>query len=159
MVSGVSHLDFGSTEVDKDRPQIVWFAKLHLLNQWAAKRGDSFIISHEGIVWLDERGYVVPANQKVVRRPKGSNEVPKTDVPKVEKPDKDPLPHPSEIQPHKYYSTSQAARFLGMNQKYLQNELIPNKQLAAQKRGTRLYILGEDILKYFRQYGSDSETI
>jgi hypothetical protein len=55
-----SHLDFGPKEIDKDSPNIAWFAKLNTLNAWAEKRGDLFVISHEAVGWIDERGYVVP---------------------------------------------------------------------------------------------------
>lgn len=58
-----SHIDFGPREIDKDSPNIAWFAKLKMLNEWAEKRGDSFVISHEGVGWIDERGPVVPTNQ------------------------------------------------------------------------------------------------
>jgi hypothetical protein len=44
---------------------IVGFAKLKKLNEWAEKRGDSFVISNEGLGWYDERGYVQPANQAI----------------------------------------------------------------------------------------------
>lgn len=154
-----SLIDLGPKMVDKDRPNNFWCAKLHLLNQWAGKRGDSFTISHDGVGWIDERGYIVLANQKVGRQSKGNNKSPNAKVPKVWKQDKDPLPSLSEIQPHKYYPTSQAAKFLGVSLKYLQNELVPEKKLAAQKRGGRHYILGEEILKYIRQYASNRETL
>jgi hypothetical protein len=59
-----SHIDLGPMEIDKDKPQIFWSAKLKMLNEWAEKRrGDSFSISDDGVGWFDERGYVEPAKQ------------------------------------------------------------------------------------------------
>jgi hypothetical protein len=58
-----SHIDFGPQELDKERPNIYWRAKLNMLNEWAERRGDIFVISHEGVGWFDERGYVLPTNR------------------------------------------------------------------------------------------------
>lgn len=62
-----SHIDFGPTEVDKDTPNNFWCAKLHILNQWAGKRGDSFVISHDSVVWFDERGWLTVTDQVAPR--------------------------------------------------------------------------------------------
>ena len=51
-VNGVqilSHIDFGPREIDKNSPNIAWFAKLKMLNEWAERRSDSFVISHERV--------------------------------------------------------------------------------------------------------------
>ena len=58
-----SHIDLGPKEVDKGTPNNFWCAKLHVLNQWAGKRGDSFVISHDGVVWFDERGWLTVTDQ------------------------------------------------------------------------------------------------
>lgn len=58
-----SHIDLGPKKVDKDTPNNFWCAKLHVLNQWAGKRGDSFVISHEGVTWFDERGWLTVTDQ------------------------------------------------------------------------------------------------
>lgn len=80
-----AHLDLGPTAPDKDRPNIAWFAKLHLLNQWADERGDSFIISHDGVGWFDERGFVSTVNQSTpdsnTRQPSKAQSIPEQWIP------------------------------------------------------------------------------
>jgi hypothetical protein len=70
--------------------------------------------------------------------------------------DKCPAPDLSEIQLDKWYTTSSAARYLDMTTKYLQNDLIPNGKLKAQKRGRRNKVQGQEILNYAKKYPSTS---
>lgn len=63
-----SHIDLGPKETDKDTPNNFWCTKLHILNLWAAKRGDSFTISHDGVGWIDERGWHAPITDTAQRR-------------------------------------------------------------------------------------------
>jgi hypothetical protein len=54
--------NIGATEYfghEKTKQLILGSAKLKALNEWAAKRGDSFSLSHVG-GWIDERGFIVP---------------------------------------------------------------------------------------------------
>ncbi len=65
-----SHIALGPKEVGKDAPNNFWCAKLHVLNQWAGKRGDFFVISHDGVVWFDERGWLTVTEQVAQGRDK-----------------------------------------------------------------------------------------
>jgi hypothetical protein len=130
-----------------------------MLNEWAEKRGDSFVISHEGVGWVDERGYNEPTNQntadtKAFEQKHGVLNDVHARQPK--KKETDPAPDLSEIEPDKWYHTHQAARFLGMNPKYLSNDLIQNGRLKAVKRGRRNVIQGKEILTYAKKYPSNS---
>jgi hypothetical protein len=138
-----SHLDFGPKEIDKDSPNIAWFAKLRILNEWAKKRGDYYSISNEGTGWLDERGYN-PPDQKKAEKPKGPKDLPDTNSEKRDK----RIPDISEILPDKLYHTNQVARFLGVSQKYVQNDLIPHGKLRAGKMGSRYVVKGQTIRDY-----------
>ena len=57
----LGHLDLGPKEVDWTSTHLgVLSTTLKWLNSWAMGRGDEFSISHEGVGWVDERGWVVP---------------------------------------------------------------------------------------------------
>jgi hypothetical protein len=142
-----SHLNFGPKEIDKDSPNICWFTKLKMLNEWAEKRGDCFTISNEGIGWFDERGYNLPTQEKA-EKPKGAEELPNTYHHKREKKDRGPIPDVSAIRPEHLYPTNQVARLLGVTQKYVQNDLIPNGTLRAEKIRSRYFVKGQTIRDY-----------
>jgi len=85
-----THLDLGPREIDKTKPHIFWFTKLKTLNDWAKERGDSFSICHEGVGWVDERGYVVGATDQ----PENNQDkaVPTKSKGKTSQPVSDPAP-------------------------------------------------------------------
>jgi len=75
---------------------------------------------------------------------------------RAEKADRDPLLDLSAVISNRWYFTFEAARFLGMQQKYLQNDLIPNGKLPAKRVGKRYVILGEEIRNYAKKYSPKS---
>ena len=75
-----------------------------------------------------------------------------TNAQEVTKQDRSPAPELSAVGSDKWYRTYHAAHFLGVRQKYLQNDLIPNKKLTAEKRGGRYFILGKEIMKYAARF-------
>lgn len=147
-VYNFTHIDLGPTERDETLPNICWNAKLKMLNEWAEKRGDHFTISNEGIGWIDERGYNLPV-QETGEKLKGAEELSNRNSQKKEnRQGRDPIPDTSEILPEKLYSTNQVARLLGVAQKYVQNDLIPNGTLKAEKIGWRHFVKGQTIREY-----------
>jgi hypothetical protein len=65
-----------------------------------------------------------------------------------ERNDKSPIPDISEIQSEKWYTTAQAARFLDVTHKYLQNELV--SKLSPKKVGKTWRISGRAICEYLK---------
>lgn len=66
-----------------------------------------------------------------------------------ERNDKSLIPDISEIQPEKWYATAQAARFLAVTHKYLQNELV--YKLSRKKVGKAWRVSGRAIREYLEK--------
>jgi len=144
-----SHIDLGPLEPDKNSPNLLWSSTLHQLNQWGSKRGYSFIISTDGVGWIDERGYVVPAKQQDAT--KAGDKIPHKTVQRIKKKDKIPVPDIGEIDPDKLYGTNRVAYFLGVSQKHVQNILIPEEKLKAKKNPHHWKVKGQDLLRYLEK--------
>lgn len=75
ILPGVGVLDFtgidlGPTEIDWDRTNLgCLFTKLQHLNEWGKTKGDEFVISSDGVEWIDERGVQVSAQDAATPAP------------------------------------------------------------------------------------------
>jgi hypothetical protein len=108
--------------------------------------------------WTRPKGHVqvyIPRSAvEAFKQKHGLPEEAKTNTEK--KKDRSPAPDLSTIMPMQWYATRLAARYLGMTEKYLQNDLIPSGKLKAQKRGRRNEVQGQEILNYAKKYHSTS---
>ena len=153
-VNGVqilSHIDFGPREIDKNSPNIAWFAKLKMLNEWAERRSDSFVISHERVGWVDERGYVEPTKQDTLDTTEKRDSQKNPSAQKIKTKEKGPAPDLSCISHEKWYSTFQTAKILVLTPKHVRDILIMEGKLKAEKRPNHWMVQGQTIIDYINR--------